>query len=96
MTDGPKSVLLPIPSSVRGRPERQKESRLEKKKKKKDRGLQQCHDKTSKTVGAVFRMWEPGKSEVACSREFLMTRFMALILMCPSNYDTFTFPSYSM
>lgn len=34
-----------------------------------------------------FCMWESEKTEVACSRGFLMTRFMVPILMCPANYD---------
>ncbi len=43
------------------------------------------HSKTVSTFS--LRMWESGKTEVACSGGFLMTRFTAPILMCPANYD---------
>lgn len=71
VTDGPKSVLLPIHFSVRedGRERR-------KRKKKTDRKLQLSNDATSKAVSTVFHMWESGKWEVDCSREYLMTHFI--------------------
>lgn len=47
----------------------------EEKEKKTDRKLQLSNDVTSKAVSTVFHMWESGKWEVDCSREYLMTHF---------------------